>query len=269
MKHARTYLFVPGDRPERFDKAAASGADRVIIDLEDAVAADAKAAARTNITQWLGTKETTVPILVRINGITTPWHEADLDLLGLPNLDGVMLPKTEDANMLALLRERLHPNQELHALVETVAGLVNLRAIAATVGLTRIAFGAVDFAQDAGIQGSDRELDYVRGQFVIESRYAGLPAPIDGVTMTIDDEALLASEVRQAKQFGFGAKLCIHPRQVPVVQLGFAPSNEERDWAERVLAAVEKSPHGAITVEGKFVDQPVIERARAIAGDGG
>ncbi len=261
---ARTYLFVPGDRPERFAKAMTSGADRVIIDLEDAVAPDAKAAARDNIAQWLAANQPAVPVIVRINDHTTPWHEADLELLQIPNLAGVMLPKTETSNALVALRQQLRPEQELHALVETVTGLVHLRNIAATEGLTRLAFGTVDFAHDAGIRGSDRELDYVRSQLVIESRYAGLPSPIDGVTMTLDDESQLNDEVHRAKQFGFGAKLCIHPRQIPTVRRGFEPSAEEREWAKRILATVANSPHGAITVEGKLVDQPVIDQARLI-----
>lgn len=263
-----SYLFVPGDRPDRFAKAAASGAERVIIDLEDAVAPDSKEAARASIAEWLATQQPAVPIIIRINDATTAWHTADLDLALQPGVAGVMLPKTESATSLSAIGQRLQRDQELYALIETVTGFVHMRDLAATDGLTRLAFGSVDFANDAGIYGNDRELDLVRSQLVLESRYANLPAPIDGVTMAVDDEALLEADVSQAKRFGFGAKFCIHPRQVPVVQRGFAPSTEEKDWAARVLAAVANASHGAITVDGRFVDQPVVERARSIAAYG-
>ncbi len=264
-KTVRSYLFVPGDRPDRFGKATSSGAERVIIDLEDAVAPEGKDSARASIAEWLAANQPAVPVIIRINDITTPWYAEDLDLALQPGVAGLMLPKTESATSLAALGRRLQKDQELYALIETVTGLVHLRELAAADGLTRMAFGSVDFANDAGIHGNERELDLVRSQLVIESRYASLPAPIDGVTIAIDDEALLEADVSQAKRFGFGAKLCIHPRQVPVVQRGFAPSTEEKAWAARVLAAVASASHGGITVDGKFVDRPVVDRARSIA----
>lgn len=263
-----SYLFVPGDRPDRFAKAAASGAERVIIDLEDAVAPESKESARSNIVEWLATGQPAVPVIIRINDRTTAWHAKDIDLALQPGVAGLMVPKTECAASLVAIVRRLQPDQELVALIETVAGLVHIRELAATDGLTRLAFGSADFVNDAGIHGDDRELDLVRSQLVIESRYANLPAPVDGVTMAIDDQELLEAEVARAKRFGFGAKLCIHPRQVPVVQRGFAPSAEEKAWAARVIAAAAAASHGAITVDGRFVDQPVVDRARSIAAYG-
>lgn len=267
MSNPRTYLFVPGNRPDRFAKAVAAGPGRVIIDLEDAVAPEAKDIARANITRWLACALPPVPVLVRINGATTPWHADDLDLLESPHLAGVMLPKAEDSGLLAGLRERLSATHELHALIETVTGVMRLREIAGTVGLTRLAFGSVDLANDAGIAGEDRELDYVRSQLVLESRYAGLPPPIDGVTTALNDDARLEADVQRARRFGFGAKLCLHPRQVPVVHRSLAPSEAERAWAHRVLAALADHPPGACSVDGKFVDQPVIDRAQAILAE--
>lgn len=261
-----SYLFVPGERPERFSKALESGAERIILDLEDAVAPAAKGTARAALAEWLqarGGPDTR--ILVRVNGINTPWHADDMALAALPAVAGIMLPKSEERAALSAVRARLHPGQELHALVESVAGLVNLREIAGTPGLTRIAFGSVDFCGDAGIGGDDRELDAIRTQLVIESRYARLPAPVDGVALAIDDAAALEAEVLRARRFGFGAKLCIHPKQVALVQRGFLPSDQERAWAERVLAAVAADPHGAIAIDGKLVDKPVVDRARAIS----
>lgn len=261
---AFSYLFVPADRPERFAKALASGAHRVIVDLEDAVAPAAKAAARATLAAWLANPVAPEHVLVRVNGSTSAWHDEDMALAALPGTGGVMLPKSEDAATLAAIRARLRPAQELHALMETVAGLVRLRELAAVPGLTRIAFGSVDFCGDAGIGGDDRELDAIRTQLVIESRHAGLPAPVDGVALAIDDAALLDAEIQRARRFGFGAKLCIHPRQVDAVNRGFQPSEDECAWARRVLAALAAEPHGAVAIDGKLVDKPVIERARVI-----
>jgi citrate lyase subunit beta / citryl-CoA lyase len=150
-------------------------------------------------------------------------------------------------------------------LVETVGGLVHLRRIAACAGVGRIAFGSVDFCSDAGIEGEEEELDYVRSQLVIESRFAGLPAPIDGVTVTLDDGERIHRDVMRARRFGFGAKLCIHPKQVHAVNTVFAPSSDELAWAKRVLAACERAGgQGAISVDGKLVDKPIIDRAHRL-----
>ena len=264
MNAATSYLFVPGDRPERFDKALASGAGRVILDLEDAVLPEAKPRARDALHAWLQQHGADARVLVRINSIETPWHKDDLRLAALPAVAGIMLPKAERASDLAQVRAALSPTQALYALIETVDAIVRLREIAAVAGLTRLAFGTVDFCADAGMGDDRAALDPVRTQLVIESRHARLPAPVDGVTLAIGDEAALADDVRHARMFGMGAKLCIHPRQVDTVQRGFLPTEAERAWAQRVLAAIAGAAAGAIAVDGKLVDRPVIERAKTI-----
>ncbi len=264
---ARSYLFVPGDRPERFSKALATDAHQVVIDLEDAVAIDAKVNAREQIAAWLhaGLADADrVRVVVRVNAFGTPWHEDDVDMLRAAGVQRVMVPKAEEAAQLADVVSRCADGAELMALVESVAGIVRLREVAHCKGVARLAFGSIDFGVDAGIDGMGRELDYVRSQFVVESRFAGLPAPIDGVTLSTDDAAVIAADVLDARRFGFGGKLCIHPKQVEAVNRGFAPTNAEREWAARVLAALAENPRGAISVDGKLVDKPIIDRAKRI-----
>jgi citrate lyase subunit beta / citryl-CoA lyase len=263
----RSYLFVPGDRPERFKKALGSGADRVILDLEDAVQPAAKDAAREVITGWLRARAGTdgSAIVIRINGVDTPWHADDLAAFGRGSdaIGGLMLPKTESVDAVKAVRERI--GNPLIALLETVAGLVHLRQIATCGAVSRIAFGSVDFCSDAGIEGDNEALDLVRSQLVIESRFAGLPAPIDGVSLALDDEERIRRDVARARRFGFGGKLCIHPKQVPSVNAGFSPSADDLAWAKRVVAAVEGSEgRGAIAVDGKLVDKPVLDRAHRL-----
>jgi citrate lyase subunit beta/citryl-CoA lyase len=264
MRAERSYLFCPGDRPERFEKALASGADRVVLDLEDAVLPDVKARARDGIVNWLQAAGASAPVMVRVNAAGTPWHAADVAALaGLPGLAGIMLPKAEDPADLARLREKLGPGPALVALVETVRAIADLRRVASVPGLQRLAFGSVDFCTEAGIRGYGAELDFVRGQMVLESCLAGLAAPVEGVTIEVKRDDILREDVARARRFGFGAKLCIHPGQVEGVNAGFSPSEAEVDWARRVVAACEAGP-GAIVVDGKLVDRPVRLQAEAI-----
>jgi len=173
---ARSFLFVPGHRPERFAKAAASGAHEIILDLEDAVAPEGKAQARAAVAEWLAAGRNA---FVRINAEDTEWFGEDIGMLtSLPGA-GAMLPK---ANAQALQRlAAAVPGRRMLALIETVAGVMDLRRICAIPTLERIAFGSVDFAVESGILDEGDAMTGVRVQFVLESRYAGLPAPVDGV----------------------------------------------------------------------------------------
>ncbi|WP_226581438.1 HpcH/HpaI aldolase/citrate lyase family protein [Acuticoccus sediminis] len=258
MGEPRSYLFVPGDRPERFAKAAASGADEIIIDLEDAVAATAKAGARRNVAAWFAGGGRGV---VRINGLDTEFADADLAMLAEAPGATVMVPKANPAG-LAEVAGRLQ-GRPLIALVETVAGLVAAHEVAGSAGVVRLAFGNLDFGVDARIPGEGSVLDPARFAIVIASRHANLAPPIDGVTPEIGDMARLEADVARTRALGFTAKLCIHPKQVAVVNVGLSPRAEEIEWARRVLAAVSAS-EGVAEVDGKMVDAPVLARARSI-----
>ena len=125
-------------------------------------------------------------------------------------------------------------------------------------------FGSIDFCVDLGIEGDDHELDYFRSQLVLASCLAGIAAPVDGVTTAINDEQVLQSDTLRGKRFGFGGKLCIHPKQIAVVRAAYLPSAAEVAWAQRVVAAATAAHGGAVAVDGKMVDRPVILKAERI-----
>lgn len=258
----RSYLFVPGDRPERLDKACAAGADAVIVDLEDAVAPERKAAAREVVAGWLAGGGRAC---VRVNGTDTTWFEDDCALLQHPGVVAAVLPKAECAEQLALLAARGRTGLPLLPIVETAAGLCGAHALAQAPGVARLMFGSVDFQLDCGILGDGEALLYARSALVIVSAAARIDAPVDGVTVAIHDLDQLQADTRRARQLGFGAKLCIHPKQVAVVNQGFQPDDQEVAQARAIMSAVEAAAGvGAINLNGKLIDRPVIERARKI-----
>jgi len=253
----RSYLFVPADRPERFAKALAAGADAVIVDLEDAVAPQAKDRARAALADWLA--QGAGQVVVRINGADTPWFADDVALVRSPHVQAVMVPKAERRDDLARI-----PHACLLPLVETAAGIEALRDVARAPNVQRLVFGSIDLQADLGIAGDGEELLLFRSQLVLHSRLANLAPPVDGVCTAIDDAPALEAETRRARRLGFGAKLCIHPRQVDPVNRGFTPSAEEVAWAQRVLDAAAAAGGGAVAVDGKMVDKPVLLRAQAL-----
>lgn len=262
----RSYLFVPGDRPERFDKAVAAGADVTVLDLEDAVLPDAKARARTAIRGWLSAGGRAA---VRVNGLGTEWHEDDTAVLATPGITHVLLPKAEEAAALAAFAARLPAPLPIVPLIETALGLWNARALAAVAGVRQLAFGSVDFQLDTGIEDDDRGLLHARSQLVIASAAAGIAPPVDGVTVALDDAARLAADVRAARGLGFGGKLCIHPRQVAAVHAGFAPDAAQLARASAIVAAAEHAGNGAVRLNGQLIDRPVVERARRMLAQAG
>lgn len=256
----RSYLFVPADRPERIAKALASGADAVIVDLEDAVAPDAKERARDALGAWLARAGQGRPVVVRVNAIGTPWFEADLAVCRTPRVAAVMLPKAERAADLGLGGS----DKPVLPLVETAAGIDAVRDIARAPRVERLVFGSIDLQLDLGISGDGEELLLFRSQLVLASRLAGIAPPVDGVSSAIDDAARLQADTQRARRLGFGAKLCIHPKQVGTVNAGFAASTEEIAWARRVLDAAAQAGGAAVAVDGKMVDRPVILRAEEL-----
>lgn len=257
----RSFLFVPGNRPERFKKALDSGADAIIIDLEDAVAAEEKAAARVALMQAVFTRPN-VSVYVRINAVGTPWFADDLKVLRHAGICGVFLPKAEHAEEIA--RVRAHTACRVIPIIETAKGLCQAQEIARASGVERLAFGSIDFQLDLNCDGSESALLYARSQLVVVSRWAGLLAPIDGVTLETQDETRVASEARYAKGLGMGGKLCIHPRQVGSVNAAWQPTPEEMIWARKVLAAGDAAGANAVAVDGVMIDRPLLLKAQRI-----
>jgi citrate lyase subunit beta/citryl-CoA lyase len=258
---ARSYLFVPADRPERYAKALASGADAVIVDLEDAVALAAKDGARAALAAWLDGGGHGV--VVRVNDAASALFASDLALVARPGVAAVVMPKAERVDDLARVRAAA-PAAALLPLVETAAGIVNARALACAEGVERLLFGSIDLQLDLGIDGDGDGLLAFRSELVLASRLAAIAAPVDGVCTALDDPAALEVETRRARKLGFAAKLCIHPRQVAVVHAAFAPSADEIAWAKRVIAAADASAGGAVAVDGAMVDRPVLLRAQSL-----
>lgn len=250
-------LFVPADRPDRFAKAAATGADAIILDLEDAVAEDRKAFARSALT----TDFTGLPVVVRINGVDSRWHADDVAALSALCVAAVMVPKAEPGAALGGLIDRLAERAcPVIALVETSRGLAGAREVASLSGVGRLAFGSVDFCAEFDMAHTREALLAARFELVLASRLAGLCGPLDGVTLSVDDAAATGEDAVYARSLGFAGKLCIHPRQVQPILAGFRPSDRDVDWARRVLA----SGDGAAKIDGQMIDRPVRERAHLI-----
>ena len=264
----RAYLFVPADRPERFAKARASGADAVIVDLEDAVAPEAKASARDALAAAL---DASAPLVVRINAAGTPWFEDDLELCRHPGVAAVMLPKAEGIDAVCTVVEITY--KDVLPIIESARGLREIHNIASVPGVIRLAFGSVDLALDLGIDcapdGAESELLAFRSQVVLASRLAGLAAPVDGVSTAIEDLQRLQANTERSRRLGFGAKLCIHPKQLATVQAVFTPTPERLDWARRVCKAFETAGGSAVAVDSQMVDLPVYQRAQAVLRDAG
>lgn len=264
----RSYLFVPGDRPERFDKALASVADAVVVDLEDAVAPAAKPAARAAVAAWFASAASVNAnadrIVVRINDESTPWFDDDLALLREAHVRTVMLPKAERPATIARL-QAARPGLAVLPLIETARGVIAAEVLAATEGVQRLVFGTIDYALDMDLQGPLADtlgLDAAAARLALASRAFGLLPPVAGVTLAIDDPDRLRADMDRSRAHGFTAKLCIHPRQLAPLHALLAPDADELAWARRVLSAALAQPDGAMQIDGRMVDRPVIERAR-------
>lgn len=254
---ARSFLFVPGDRPDRFAKAASSGADVVIVDLEDAVAGEDKSRARAHVEEWLGAGR---DVAVRINPPGTPWFESDLAAVTAHSCP-VVVPKAESVPALSDIGRQVAGKCELIPLVESALGVARASEVCATAGTVRVAFGNVDLASELGIAHDDRTaLIHARSRIVFASAAANLAPPVDGVTTSVADAGALDADVAHARRLGFTGKLCIHPRQVAAVVSGFAPTEADQAWANQVVAAGES----VTQINGQMIDKPLLERARRI-----
>jgi citrate lyase subunit beta / citryl-CoA lyase len=251
-------LFVPGSRPDRFAKAAAANPGLVILDLEDAVAAADKDAAREHAHTWLRDGNLA---MVRINPAGTAWYDGDVAMARDVSCP-VMLAKCEDAAQVADLAARIGPAVPIVALIETATGILNAREICSANGVARIAFGSIDLAAQLGVDPTDTTaMLAARSQLVLASAAAGIAGPVDSPTLDFTDEDSWRSDAAHARRLGFTGKLCIHPRQVPAMDEVFAPTEAELTWARAVLDAADNA---VTTVAGAMVDAPVVERARRL-----
>jgi citrate lyase subunit beta/citryl-CoA lyase len=268
---AISYLFVPGNRPERFSKAVEANPDAIILDLEDAVHPDSKAAARAAIWAWQeSTPSVSCERYIRLNSVgSTLFHQDQAWLYDMrypERCNGIFLPKVECPGALGRVVEQLlmwQPELKIIAIIETAKGLQQVESIAAIPGVARLAFGSLDFSLDINCSQIPEAFLFARHRIVLASRTADLPSPIDGVTPAIGDLAVVAKDALYARSLGFGAKLCIHPSQLVTVQRAFLPDSRQLAWADRVMRAVATGSH-AVQVDGEMVDLPLIEHARRL-----
>lgn len=275
----RSLLFAPGNHARRREKAFECGADVVILDLEDAVPPPEKAEARAAVAAMLAAPRS-ARAWVRVNGVDTPWCWADLDALVRAGLDGIVVPKIEEPGQLRIVdwvvsqleRERgLAPGGiELIALIETARGVAAAPAIAtACLRLSRLSWGIADYSLDIGLDASDdeAELAWVRAALVQASRVAGLEPPVDSVVVQVRDGERFRASAQRGRRAGLRGKLCLHPDQVPLANEVFSPAAAEIERARAIVAAFEAAEQGgsaAVSVDGEFVDYPVVARARAL-----
>ncbi|WP_025858318.1 CoA ester lyase [Pseudomonas sp. CHM02] len=260
----RSALFVPGDRPERYSKALASGADRVIVDFEDAVEEGAKAGARQLLGDYL-IANPEASVWVRVNSPGHVQHEQDLAFCREHHgVVAIMLPKAETK---AQIETAAATGKPVVPIIESALGAANLSDLCSATGLERLCFGAIDMALDLGLKdgsaGALTVLEHLKVGIVVQSKVHGLAPAFDGVFPAINDSAGLKHAVQTAAQMGFGGVLCIHPKQVADIHSALAPEVEEINWANRVLAASE-TQGGAFKLDGQMIDAPVLARARRI-----
>lgn len=271
-------LFTPGSRPERFEKAVASGADGIIIDWEDAVPASDKDHVRAEVIAWLTERGRvgTLPFLtaLRINSLHNAHGLADLDALNaaaLP-LDLVVLPKVESAAEVHQALRKLRGEVRLVCLVETVLGVRHAAEIAtAAPQVAALAFGGFDLSAETGGEPTWDALLWPRTQVVHACAAAGVLA-LDQPCIALDDSAALTAECERVRALGFAGKLAVHPRQCAVIQAAFQPGAEQVARARRIVAAVEQAQGNVAVVDGQMIDVPMFRSAQRVlqrAGGGG
>ena len=279
----RTALFVPGNRPDRVDKAVATGADAVIIDLEDAVALTEKEETRPKVRDKVLTHNGR-NIIVRVNALDSQYFRGDIDEVVVKELDCIIVPKVEKKGHIQEINEHLLCAEEekgiapgsifVIPLIESAKAVQNVfQILSETTTPPRVftaAFGAADYTLDLGIEitMAGEELSYPRSRISIACRAAGLEPPIDTPFMIdLKDIQGLKADAKRAKALGFQGKLCIHPIQVEPCNAIFSPTREDILYAEKVVQSfreAESKGIAAIQLDGKFIDYPVVERSRRI-----
>lgn len=275
----RSKLFVPGSRPELFEKAYLTAADAISFDLEDAVAADRKADARRFVAESLGRPRggPHKTIIVRVNGFDSAHFEADLEAVAREGLDVVNLPKIESAGQVRRVSERLAEIEKARGLGRPIGILANIETprgvrLAAEIAsadprIVGLQIGFGDLFEPYGIVRHNRNaVDAIRLAVRLAAAEAGLPA-YDSAYVGVDDPEAFQDEARQARELGLAGKSCIHPRQIPLANAVFSPTPGEIEKARKIVAAAnEMLPRGvgAFILEGVMIDEPFIVQARAV-----
>lgn len=260
----RSLLFVPGARPERFEKALAAGADQVCIDLEDAVPPPQKDEARAAVAAFVGGRP---EFGVRINAPRTAWGAADIAAIAAIRPAFVMVPKVAHPVELDIVREATGAAR-IVPIVESADGLKNAFDICAAQGVAAVLFGGFDFAADIGCTMDWEPLLFARSTLATACARAGVEL-MDVPYLDVDDASGLMESTKRARALGFTGRACIHPKQVDGVKAAFAPSADEIAHAKRVIAAFEAADGAAALLDGKLVELPVIRASRRILAAAG
>ena len=266
IRSTKTWLFVPANKLTLIAKAFASGADTVIVDLEDTVAPKDKASARAALSAHYYSKEYQ-PIWLRINKAGSEAFIDDVALCQqLPKLAGVILSKSEQRYDIEQVYQAT--GLPVIALIETALGLYQLEEMAKATGLVAFSYGFLDLCHDLGVQvdtpAADIVANQVRYQLIVTSKAQQLSAPIDSVYPDFNDVEGLCQRVKLWSQMGLSGMLCIHAKQVASVQQALKPTAEALDFAKRVLAEYERSGQAVFQIDGQMIDAPVIERCRQL-----
>jgi citrate lyase subunit beta/citryl-CoA lyase len=260
----RSLLFVPAGDERRRARAWSSGADAVILDLEDGVAPEGKDAARAGLAEALAQRAPGPLAVVRINAPGTEIGRRDMAALDGLAIDAVIVPKATPESIVAATVQ-----PPVIALIESATGVLHAEAVARDPRVTRLMFGPVDLGAELGADpGPDGiELLFARSQLVLASAAAGIAGPIDGPSLDIHDLDRLRAETLRARRLGFTAKACIHPGQLDTVLAALAPSDDDVAWAHRVIGAYESGladGTGVVALDGQMIDVPVARRAQSI-----
>ena len=270
-RRLRSLLFAPAVRPDLLRKMPRTGADAIVIDLEDATPPEAKDTGRAEMRSAVAGLAGQLPVLVRVNDDTTPWHDDDLDSLPTEGLAGIVVPKIETIAGLDSLAERLTArglDMSVIGGVETALGVADARPLLAHDVISAGYFGAEDFIADLGgvRTASNDEVAYARAQIALAGRLADVTV-IDQIVADFTDDDRCRRECLEARAMGYGGKLCIHPSQVSIANAAFLPSSEEIDRARRLLEAYDDAKAqgvASVAFEGQMVDEPVARQARRV-----
>lgn len=273
----RSLLFAPASRPEVLAKLPRSGPDGVVIDLEDAVPATHKAAARSNARRAgseLAIAHPRLAVYVRVNAVASPWFEGDVADACPPELTGIVVPKLESDDDVESVARVLHDRGLSH--LHVIAGIETARGVDAVRDVLRgpvavCYFGAEDYVADLGGVRTEANVEvlYARSRVALAARIAGVLA-VDQVVTTFTDDARFLADAAEGRALGYRGKLCIHPAQVPLANRAFSPSPEEIDRARRLLAAYDdavRRGEAAIAFEGQMVDEPLARHARDVLAE--
>jgi citrate lyase subunit beta / citryl-CoA lyase len=254
-----TPLFVPGIRADRFEQALQSGADSIIIDLEDSVSADQKDEARKNLLEF---DDKSCNLFVRVNDLQSPFVSDDLECLEQCGNIGIMLSKSEDLIAITQWLGHQKTNRSILCLVETVAGLAAIGDLMQLPDVIGCAFGHFDFSTDLGCDADLSVLAPYRAELVLQSKLHGKAAPLDCVTSDISAIEQLKADCEDARKRGFGGKLLIHPSQVKPAQSIFMPRKQQYEEAKKLVDAT--ANNAVIKHEGKMIDKPILKKAEQL-----